>query len=230
MTIDYEEVLNAATSRELPDLVRQLTDLLPERWMRAYKAITQQPTNIVGITAGSFEYLFDYSAELVAKGQVSATEATCDRLVAVHETSCPPEEVRNRSRMRGFPRGAAEVVDPDGRCNYDRGHLIARSIGGGMDMNLFPQRSDVNRGRSKEGQLFRRMERFCEQHPGTYCFARPLYLGKMDHPVAVEFGLLRSDGTLWINLFQNAASQEEAVALEALVRDAIEARHRQTKG
>ncbi|HEX8831883.1 MAG TPA: hypothetical protein VF705_11995, partial [Longimicrobium sp.] len=52
---------------------------------------------------------------------------------------------------------------------------MAHSMGGSLDINIFPQRSAVNRGRSPEGKRYRAMERYAAAHPGTFVFSRPLY-------------------------------------------------------
>ena len=52
----------------------------------------------------------------------------------------------------------------------------------------------------------------------TYCFSRPIYSGYSAHPELIEFGVLRYDGTLWVNRFQNCKDSEEMALLERLFR------------
>jgi len=55
-----------------------------------------------------------------------------------------------------------------------------------------------------------------QEHPGTYFFCRPLYAGLSSHPVEIEFGVLRADGTLWLNTFKNYGRIEELEEFERL--------------
>src|SRR5215510_664166 len=74
------------------------------------------------------------------------------------------------ARMKGWFWSTEEFVS----ANRDRGHFIAHSIGGGLDVNVFWQDRDLNRGWSPEGKIFRQMETYCQEHPGTFCFSRPI--------------------------------------------------------
>src|ERR1035441_7538606 len=79
--------------------------------------------------------------------------------------------------------------------------FIAHSIGGavdGVEMNVFVQRRDLNRGWSAEGKTYREMESYCSSRSGTFCFSRPIYLDGTARPSFVEFGLLKEDNKLWV--------------------------------
>jgi hypothetical protein len=65
----------------------------------------------------------------------------------------------------------------------DTGYFIAHSLGGGMDINLFPQKRIVNRGYSPEGSLFRKMENYALRHPDTLVFSRPIYFDDSWYPL-----------------------------------------------
>lgn len=84
----------------------------------------------------------------------------------------------------------------------DRGHFVAHTAGGGLDLNLFPQLATLNRGRSQEGRLWRQMENYAAEHPGTPLFARPIYRDSSWRPAMIELGLL-TDGKLWSERFSN---------------------------
>jgi hypothetical protein len=62
------------------------------------------------------------------------------------------------------------------------------------------------------------MERHCQTNPGTYFFCRPLYAGLSPHPTEIEFGLLRRDGTLWVEAFKNYGDWSEVERIEHLYR------------
>ena len=85
-------------------------------------------------------------------------------------------------------------------------HFIANSMGGAVDraeMNVFVQRRALNQGWSAQGKVYRRMENYCAEHPGTFCFSRPLYLDATARPTFVEFGLLSQIRGLWVACFDN---------------------------
>jgi hypothetical protein len=67
------------------------------------------------------------------------------------------------------------------------------------------------------------MERYCQEHPGTYFFCRPLYAGLSSHPAEIEFGVLKADGTLWLDNFKNYGRIEELEEFERLYREKIAA-------
>lgn len=88
-----------------------------------------------------------------------------------------------------------------------------------MDINLFPQLADVNRGWSNRGKVYRRMEKYLVVHPGTYFFSRSIYSGWTDHPYVIEFGLLGADENLWVELFFNCRCADEMRAIEVTVAE-----------
>jgi hypothetical protein len=99
---------------------------------------------------------------------------------------------------------------------YDRGHAIGHALGGVLDLNIIPQTRAVNRG-----GMWRRMERYCQEHPGTYFFCRPIYAGLSSHPMEIEFGVLRSDRSIWAHTFQNYGTIGELETFERLYREKV---------
>jgi hypothetical protein len=75
--------------------------------------------------------------------------------------------------------------------------------GGGLDINLFPQRADVNQGRSTQGKTYRAMERACVANPGTFCFSRPIYDDQTWVPAELDYGVLYSPRTVDVRTFPN---------------------------
>jgi len=55
----------------------------------------------------------------------------------------------------------------------------------------------------EQGKLYRTMERYCYNNGGTFCFSRPVYDDASSVPRWLEFGLLRDDGSLWVEVFEN---------------------------
>ncbi len=175
------------------EAIAHLNRVLPPIWASAYPS---KGGELLTVTLGgepgqdgAVSTLFD----LRAKG--SKTE---DRVVAVWGLSrAEPAKTRDTGRMAGFLGGVWSATYP-GR---DRGHFFAHTMGGGTDINLFPQLASVNRG----GE-WRRMERYAAEHPGTFCFIRPIYSGTSWTPSQLEYGIWTlPPGAfgLWVNVFPN---------------------------
>ena len=155
------------------------------------------------------EYVGEHpTASLLEINLVTAVywfDRTDERVVIAYGISTKPEKPRDLSRMRRFPdvsigvnRVMGELVFP-----VDRGHLISHAAGGDLDINLFPQRRELNRGWSEEGKLYRKMERLAAHHPGTFHFHRARYDDDTWIPSTLQYGVLREDETWWIEDFQN---------------------------
>jgi hypothetical protein len=214
--IDYPQILTAAPSQEYAGLCEYLTAELPNVWLNDYRAMLPHQHNAHRIAVQSFEYLWDMSGELVQQGFLPESTAVDDRLIAAHGLSRPPTEGRHDSRLRSRTLGPVSIVDPSERLPYDRGHAIGHALGGVLDLNIIPQMRAVNRW-----GLWRRMERYCQERPGTYFFCRPIYTGLSSHPAEVEFGVLRSDRSLWVHAFKNYGTIEELETFERLYREKI---------
>ena len=94
------------------------------------------------------------------------------------------------------------------RAGWDRGHFIAYSIGGIVDQfefNVFIQRRSLNRGwkAHERGRLYRTMENYCATNVGTFCFSRPVYCDETAKPTFLDFGILKPNGELWVESFDN---------------------------
>jgi hypothetical protein len=187
--IDYADIL---LSSNPDDIIAYLFAELPYQWCERYDAITPHQTEILQFTVDGFEFLFDLSTG-------TENNPSEERVVAAFGKSHTPIKERDSSRMKGFLGPSAKVFG-DG---FDKGHFIGHSLGGGLDVNLFPQRRDINRGWSKRGKVFRAMEKYCADNPGTFCFSRPIYNDLTWRPHLLEYGLLNADGTLWVELFEN---------------------------
>jgi hypothetical protein len=227
LAIDYQHLLTEAEFRDPVEAIRKLSEELPYEWADAYKKMSPHRTNIWRIKRDGFEYLFDCSSELVLQGDVPSDDAVEDRIVAVHGPSQAIHHRRQDSLMRKQPLGPVEFIRIHSnplalsQNKYDKGHFIGHALGGLLHINLFPQSKGINRGWSEPGKLYRKMERYCEKNPGSYCFSRPIYVGYSGHPQFIEFGLLKSDGHLWVNQFPNCDSSEEMAKIEQLFRAKI---------
>ena len=47
------------------------------------------------------------------------------------------------------------------------------------------------------------MQKYCYENPGTFCFSRPIYANSTSIPRWLEFGLIREDRSLWVEVFEN---------------------------
>lgn len=167
---------------------------LPPLWSAKYPARQGELVIVtVGGNAGqrgAVNTLFDL------RGKSSAVD---DRVVAVWGLSrSEPASTRDTARMAGYLGGGEWSRTYPGR---DRGHFFAHTMGGGMDVNLFPQTACVNRG----GE-WRRMERYAVAHPGTFCFIRPIYTNASWTPSQLEYGIIKLPPDafgMWVNLFPN---------------------------
>jgi hypothetical protein len=169
------------------------------KWQQVYTATASHTANIVRVERGTFEYLCDSYSGLEELGEIAFDQRVRDRVIGVLGMSAP---VRRR-RRGSFPDGWLELPEEFDGSNRDKGHFIAHSIGGALDVNVFSQDRELNRGVSEQGKIYRRMEKYCYEHPETFCFSRPIYADSTSIPHWLEFGLLRDGGVLWVQVFEN---------------------------
>lgn len=199
--IDYVELLSHVKSSGTEVVADYLREKLPYVWIDEYRQLTAHATNIVSVSHGGFEFIYDWCTQLEATEAIPHSVEIEDRLVGVLGKSCGNLRMREGSRMRGWI-GPTEKY---GGHDRDKGHFVAHSIGGfvaGLEINLFWQRRDLNRGWSPSGKTFRSMERYCARNPGTFFFNRPLYGDDTSRPVRIEFGVLTGE-SLWVEEFEN---------------------------
>ena len=145
-----------------------------------------------GDPQGALTYLFD------AAPTMDGLDVGDDRVVAVWGRSRRAAGPRDRSRQAGF------IPNPPtwSHAGRDRGHFVAHAAGGGMDMNFFPQAAGLNRGTTRQGRVWKAMERHAIDHPGMPLFLRPAYDDVTWVPASIDFGLL-VDGRLRCERFSN---------------------------
>lgn len=197
--IDHARLCRSARADTVSALINYLRKHLPLKWQQVYAATTSHEVNIIRVEQGTFEYFCDSYSGLEALGEVAFDQRVRDRVIGVFGTSVP---VRRR-RRGGFPDGWLEAPEELDGSTRDKGHFIAHSIGGGLNVNVFSQNRELNRGASEQGKTYRQMERYCYEHPGTFCFSRPIYADTTSIPRWLEFGLIREDVNLWVDVFEN---------------------------
>ncbi|MGO8796908.1 MAG: hypothetical protein ACLQLC_18970 [Candidatus Sulfotelmatobacter sp.] len=197
--IDYEALFSEAQAENPADLVSFFRNRLPLIWRDLYIAAAGHQTNLVRFPFRSFQYICDLYSDLEAMGEVPYDQTIEDRVVGVFGTSSSAPETRGSGRIRGWGEPPEELVGSE----RDKGHFMAHCIGGGLDVNVFSQDRRLNRGWSSQGKLYRQMENYCYRQPGTFCFSRPIYADGSCVPRWLEFGLLKTDQTLWVEVFEN---------------------------
>jgi len=195
--IDYEYVLEGFPGSDIAEIIQILWEELPGYWCDEYidRKPFLYPDDIGDINLDGIHFLFDLTPDPMEEGEPYIES----RVVAVYGRSKVNTQKRDVSRMKGFIGPSSKVFG----ANYDKGHFFAHSLGGGLDINLFPQRRDINRGWSKRGKVFREMEKYCAQNPGTFCFSRPIYCDGSWKPCLLEYGIVFDVGALWVERFEN---------------------------
>jgi hypothetical protein len=200
--LDYASVLMGMGGGTVEEMAAGLLEKLPCFWKEAYVTMTPWTSDLHVVRHGTFQYIFDDYATLEATGRVPYSPLFEARLVAALGLSKPQMCKRDDYRLKGWV-GPTETWW--GR-KWDKGHFIAHSIGGAVDqceLNVFIQRRSLNRGWSPAGKRYRVMEEYCFENPHTFCFSRPLYTDGSARPSMLEFGVLRDEGKLWVEIFDN---------------------------
>jgi len=164
-------------------------DEVVDRFIADYESRFDQ-TEISTINVDSAYFLFDHGF---------------DRVVLAYAMSTLQLTRRDSTRMRGFPNVNFSVrrVMGDAAFMADKGHYLGHASGGILDINLFPQRRELNRGWSEEGKRFRSMERYVAEHPGAFFYHRPIYDDESWIPASLEYAVLKDGATWWKDTFRN---------------------------
>ena len=222
--IDYEPIVarfvgrgSSRTAGEQLEAYHQfLFDELPDWWSQSYHLMPHDSTEIVEFEDHGVRFLFDLVAErvVVAFGVSEPTQGRRDasrmsgflgkvnppsRLASESDTGNSDEVARQQLAGMTF-RDRFFLLHGD---RYDRGHFISHKQGGGLDVNLFPQRADINQGRSALGRKYRAMERRCARQPGVFCFSRPIYGDRTWVPSELEYGVVEDLQVPEVRVFPN---------------------------
>ena len=201
--IDYDRCVRSAPAPDSYDhLVLFLARELPQTWLDEYAIVAGRRTDVALLTVNGFDYLVDFNLRSEPMGVIGEDGREQFRVVAAFGRSAQTPGRRADSRMRGWARPRGRALGDDA---WDIAHRISPMIGGGTDgaeINLFLLRRGLNRGWTERGRVYRRMQ-YCARSPGTFCFHRPLYASGTWPSLRFEFGVLKPDGTLWVEGFDN---------------------------
>lgn len=177
-----------------------------DNWCDRYCA-TFDGAELSEINMGFAVYIFDHNSKR-------------ERVVLAYAVSVKPLMERDKKRIDAFLRGkkteetfreSVQRVLNDNTFSADRGHFLGHASGGILDINLFPHRSELNEGHSEEGKLFRKMECYVEEHPGTFFYHRPIYDDESWIPQLLQYGVLKGGTDWWEEQFSNKTPRQPTI-------------------
>lgn len=196
----YSDIMSKVKEYTHERKIDHLFNVLPEVWVSEYRKFKNSYGQVVELSLGKFTFLFDCGSPLNIPED---DERFCKgRVVVAFGRSAPKKGRKDDSRLQGWVGPTEKYFGKE----WDKGHFIADSIGGevrGKEFNVFIQNRALNRGWSAEGKLFRKMEKYCNENSGVFCFHRPIYTDATLKPTYLEFGVLTLDDGLWTELFKN---------------------------
>ena len=206
---NYEAVQSSMAGLSLSQKIEFMRKELPYHWQDVYRRNLNRETELYRLESGSFSYVFDDLQALVGAGKVADDGISDSRLLVAFGTTTPKFTSRKHDdrRLRKWVGATGEMFGD----KYDKGHFIAHTIGGAVDhaeFNVFVQSRRLNRGWSEAGKRYVKMEKYCKEHAGVLCFSRPFYTDGTAFPRWLEFGVLKENGELWVEVFDNRAETD----------------------
>jgi len=203
IAVDYDSLVTPRPSLLYDEVVEHVRNELPALWQKAYRKMAQSPTSIHHFTHCAYEFLFDRASELRSRGVVTGDRAVEDRIIVAYGRSTgASEHSGNGSRKNLLGSAAARFGD-----GSERSYLPGEVLGRTFDISVYPRYRDFEAERSADSRAYRAMKRYCSEHPGAFCFTRLVYSSRSWRPAAIEHGVLRADGSFWVQRFKNAASE-----------------------
>jgi hypothetical protein len=201
MQVGYEHLFEGKAFGTSQEIYHFFWNEVSSLWVEAYTNTFRRHGEIFQQTFEGYAFLVDVIWPYEAEDDIN-NELPESRVISFFGISNTNIKKSNRRRMaRGWGKTSSAFA-PYG-TEYDKGHFIAHSCGAPVDMNIFPQRRDINRGWSDEGKIFRSMERYIASNPGTFVFSRPIYNDLTVCPQQLEYGYFDKDFKLKIGVFQN---------------------------
>lgn len=192
LQISYKEIVKEVTESSGTIDIEQLIQILEKEWIATYYDMSSHKPNIMQFPEHGFIYLYDHAS--------ANSNNVEDRIVVAYGRSIENDHNRDKNRIKGF---LGSGLDIPGKGKFDKGHVLAHGMGGGLDQNLFPQRPELNRGISPAGKIYRKIEKYASDHLGTFVFSRKIYNDDSWVPSSLEYGVLNSDNELWVEWFEN---------------------------
>jgi hypothetical protein len=183
---NYQTLISDNAITSIDELNKLFWDEIAYDWIGAYKRDSPSNGEITIQNFGGYCFIIDDGNQL-RNEKSQDKEILESRVVGAFGISNMNVNPRNRSTMRRWIGKTTEIFSPYGN-NYDKGHFIAHASGGPIDVNLFPQRRDINRGIGEPGKRYRDMEKYIVANPGTFVFSRPIYNDLSFCPNQIEFG------------------------------------------
>lgn len=123
----------------------------------------------------------------------------------------PPAANRDAAYQRGYPVPESWAGRP-----VDRGHFLPYSGGGLYGPNLYVQDRALNRGWSRDGRSYRRLERDAVAGGlDTVMFARPRYVDSSAVPATIDIGVI-ADNRPQVERFRNRFDEVATAGLDPL--------------
>ncbi|NQT77763.1 MAG: hypothetical protein HQ565_08615 [Bacteroidetes bacterium] len=190
----YYQIFSSIPEGDYEKSIQFLKENISNLFLEDYYA--QFPNSeILEFNVNGYSYLFDLHIETGS----NKTEKD-DRVVAVYGRISHANAKRDSNRMKGFIGPFTKLAKYK---DFDKGHFVSHKINGGLDQNLYPQLKELNRGWSKQGKLFRSLERYCEQNPDAFLFTRPIYADLSWIPEFIDYGIFTKEFGLLLNRFNN---------------------------
>lgn len=201
--IDYHALTKKAGIKTLPELREYFFDEIAQEWSNEYAALNEKRGLTTLQNFQGFAFLMDDGNQLRDTDREADTREILEcRTLGAFGISGRDIKAENRRRMKSWIGNTTSIFETYGP-NYDKGHFIAHGFGGPVDINLFPQRRDINRGWSTEGKIYRDMEKFVAANPGTFVFSRAIYRGTSFCPSEIEYGYCQADLKFHVREFPN---------------------------
>lgn len=183
--------INISSSRDLFDL---FWNEICHEWSEEYRKTFPHFGEITLSHYHQFAFTIDH--EVAAGPETPETRVICFFGISNNDI-----DTKNRQRMRSYwsTKDLSELIGKP----YDRGHYMAHGFGGPIDVNLFPQRRDINRPWSPAGKRYCAMESYVRKNPGTFVFSRPIYKDLTIVPHELEYGYFDKDFKLITEVFPN---------------------------
>lgn len=206
--LNYEDILEKSTKSSYLDTANTFREVAINLWEGAYEKMKNRPLNITDFHQNKFIFLMDEGyIDLDNEGNFVDCQDERPIVFAGFSKSNLLGRVRNNKRLREYRKWHfANWADKQ----TDTGHYVAHSIWEvghqsevDLELNLFPQKSSLNRGHSEEGKRFRKMEDYCSSNPNTFLFVRPIFGDSSIRPFVIEYGILLPDLKLWVEQFTN---------------------------